>query len=114
MRFENGRVYIDDKELVEPYYYKRTTKVSRSAPKEITIPEDTYFVMGDNRHHSSDSRSWLTEQNFVDNYNEQGAIPKKYISGKVRFVAFNLSKNFLRWKTFADVDYENIENNADF
>ena len=38
-------------------------------PKEITIPKGYYFMMGDNRGESADSREW-------------GPIPKKWIIGK--------------------------------
>ena len=38
-------------------------------PEEITIPEDHYFMMGDNRGESADSREW-------------GPIPEKWMIGK--------------------------------
>jgi len=38
-------------------------------PREITIPEDHYYMMGDNRGESADSREW-------------GPVPKKWIIGK--------------------------------
>jgi signal peptidase I len=41
-------------------------------PKEITIPEDHYFMMGDNRGGSDDSRYW-------------GPVPRDWIIGKAFF-----------------------------
>jgi signal peptidase I len=41
-------------------------------PKTITIPEDEYFMMGDNRSHSDDSRFW-------------GPVPRDWIIGQAFF-----------------------------
>jgi signal peptidase I len=54
----NGVVYIDGRKLEEPY-------VARSLHDDRTqkwprIPPDHYFMMGDNRTHSCDSRDWGT------------------------------------------------------
>ncbi|GIW18475.1 MAG: hypothetical protein KatS3mg064_1632 [Tepidiforma sp.] len=49
----NGKVYINDRLLEEPYI---TTPWNDTLPK-ILIPPDEYFVMGDNRNNSLDSRS---------------------------------------------------------
>jgi signal peptidase I len=64
----NGYVYIDGKKLDEPY-----VKPSRRDPRTIApikIAKDHYFMMGDNRSQSCDSRAW-------------GTVPKKNLIGKV-------------------------------
>jgi signal peptidase I len=69
-----GHVYIDGKELDEPYINKQDScedamsfTVSCTFAKEFTIPPGKYFMMGDNRNNSDDSRFWgpIPEQNIV-------------------------------------------------
>lgn len=49
-----GIVYIDGRPLVEPYLAGSEAPVGEMAP--LRIPDGSYFVMGDNRNHSQDSR----------------------------------------------------------
>lgn len=52
-----GKVFINEIELAEPYL-EATYNIKRFnlAPKKI--PDGSYFVLGDNRDNSSDSRYW--------------------------------------------------------
>lgn len=71
--FVNGIVYVDGKELNEPYIYERTyTYEGVNFP--VTVPEGCVFVMGDNRNGSTDSRSDMV-----------GFINENYILGQAKY-----------------------------
>ena len=64
----SGRVKIDETEIDEVYI--APDRRSSETTSSVTIPEGEYFVMGDNRRNSSDSRHW-------------GTVPAALIWGKV-------------------------------
>ena len=72
---ENGDVFIDGRQLEEPYLTSRDT----SSSKEIILRENEYYVMGDNRRGSNDSRNW-------------GPVAGELVLGKVWFVYWPFSK----------------------
>lgn len=53
---KNGKVYIDGELYEEDYIDESVKTYAMSTPLPVTIPEDSVFVMGDNREHSKDSR----------------------------------------------------------
>lgn len=54
LKIENGVVFINGNPVLEDYVEEQPY----GDMAEITVPEGTVFVMGDNRNDSSDSRSW--------------------------------------------------------
>ena len=69
VRIVDGRVYVNDIPLKDDYVASEYRSHDDWGPQ--VIPEGYYFVMGDHRNNSSDSRHW-------------GMVPKKYIIGKVQ------------------------------
>ena len=77
VRIEDGQVYVNGKSLHEPYVPMEYR--DRQSMIDTTIPETQYFVLGDHRSSSNDSRSW-------------GFVPRDHIFGKAVFVYWPLDK----------------------
>jgi signal peptidase I len=71
LRIDRGQVWVNGKALREPYV-PEMYEDSRSM-SEMVVPEESYFVMGDHRSISSDSR-------------EFGAVERPLIYGKAVFI----------------------------
>ncbi|MGN1480473.1 signal peptidase I [Porcipelethomonas sp.] len=70
--FDNGIVYVNGKALEESYINEPTTRDEQAFDYPLTIPEGYYFVMGDNRNISKDSR-----------HEDIGLVSEDDIAGKV-------------------------------
>jgi signal peptidase I len=68
---DDGYVLINGRKLEESYVPPEY-RDDRSYPKQV-VPPDEYFVLGDHRVSSNDSRAW-------------GFVPRNYIYGKAVFV----------------------------
>ncbi len=74
----DGRVFVNGRELQEPYL-DPGRNVTRGTEQPVLVKQHYFFVMGDNRDNSSDSRAW-------------GLVPEKYIYGKALFRYWPLSE----------------------
>lgn len=71
INIEDGKLFINGQQVDEPYLDAEF--LSRdSLPTPTRIKDHHYFVMGDNRRNSSDSRYW-------------GLVPERYIYGQAIF-----------------------------
>jgi len=69
---KDGQVYVNGKLLKEPYLLARTPTYAyeKHTDEFVCVGNDKFFVMGDNRNNSTDSRTF-------------GTVPRRNILGKV-------------------------------
>ena len=87
LELKKKRVYINDKALDEPYVHFRVLPDDEGGGDfdvrvqygPVTVPAGHYFMMGDNRDNSQDSRYW-------------GFLPQEYIKGRALFVYFSFGE----------------------
>lgn len=73
----DGMVFVNSEPLAESYV-PREYRDHISMPRRV-IPQDQFFVLGDHRSSSNDSRSW-------------GMVPRHFIYGKAVFVYWPLDR----------------------
>jgi signal peptidase I len=77
VEISRGRVFVNGQEIQEPYVpddYRDRVSLDR-----VTVAAGEYFVLGDHRSSSNDSRTW-------------GTVPRNYIYGKAVFSYWPLDR----------------------
>ena len=92
IEMKDGVTLVNNIAIKEPYLnekYTERTKTNHFPP--AVVPKDYYFVLGDNRDHSNDSRYW-------------GFVPASDVLGKIEFVWFSYGKTEgIRWERLGHI-----------
>lgn len=79
IEYKDGKLYVNNEYVEEPFIDVETKDFSLAKLGYLKIPEGKYFVVGDNRNDSSDSRLF-------------GLIEESEIKGKVKFSLFPFNR----------------------
>jgi len=80
VEISDGTVLVDGRPLSEGYLVKgATTSTYSRAMRPVRVPPMSYFVMGDNRDNSEDSRAW-------------GFLPRDHIIGELATIVFSAKR----------------------
>ena len=77
VRIDAGQLYVNGRPVEEPYV--PPDEADPSSYSEIVVPRNAYFLLGDHRSSSSDSRDF-------------GPVSRRYIYGKAVFVYWPMDK----------------------
>lgn len=88
VQIKNGCVYINGEELDEPYI--KDYILDDGETYTYIVPEDSYFMLGDNRNNSKDSRYWVNT--FVKKEKIVAKVVVRYYSGEKSKIDFSLVK----------------------
>ena len=93
IEMKRKKIFINGQPLDEPYvrflYPLPDSGLDASGDPQVNygpvvVPADFYFMMGDNRDNSEDSRYW-------------GFMPRSYVKGKALFIYFSVGDGGVRW-----------------
>lgn len=80
VEIKQGIVNVNGDVLPEPYVRPENNVRTTQSDLRFTVPAESFFVLGDNRDRSNDSRYW-------------GVVPKDYLHGSAEYVWFSWDSN---------------------
>jgi len=93
----NNRITINGQEIIEPYLAKDANPSNTEF--DVVVPKDSFWVMGDNRGNSEDSR-------YHPNVPGKGFVAKKYVVGRAFVISWPFA-HFSWLDNFPDV-FKNV------
>lgn len=83
VEIKDGDIYIDGNKIEEPFTIRQIRYYNKSpyggVGERVNVPEDSFYVLGDNSASSRDSRYW-------------GFVPRKNIIGKAFFLYWPINR----------------------